>query len=159
MASYELKHDGYVKYMNCLKKAWRVLWETSVSHHRDSLVMADQLLSLRAWFWDRNFWLPEYSTWESLEEAKKHKWVQNGELFLCFPFAVVLIALRFLFERLVDGLHTLWSYSCCVIFWFTPRLYFCVTCSVFNQDFWEWKFTFRLAVFIIVIQCDFALKT
>ncbi|XP_058964458.2 ceramide synthase 5 [Pocillopora verrucosa] len=63
--------------------------------------MADQLLSLRAWFWDRNFWLPEYSTWESLEQAKKHKWVQNGELFLCFPFAVVLIALRFLFERFI----------------------------------------------------------
>ena len=72
-----------------------------------SRIMADQLQALRAWFWDGDFWLPENSSWQVLEEAKNPKWAQNGELFLCFPVAILLIALRFIFERLVDESRTL----------------------------------------------------
>lgn len=53
----------------------------------------------RSWFWDADFWLPENCTWQGLEEAKKLKWAQVGELYLCFPVAIVLIVLRVLFER------------------------------------------------------------
>ena len=64
--------------------------------------MADQQLQAwRAWFWDADFWLPENTTWQRLDETKNTKWVQSGELFLCFPVAILLIVLRFVFERLV----------------------------------------------------------
>ena len=53
----------------------------------------------RVWFWDAKFGLPENSTWQDLEEAKNLSWVQSGELYLCFPVAIALIVLRFLFER------------------------------------------------------------
>lgn len=55
----------------------------------------------RTWFWDADFWLPENSTWQTLEEAKNLSWGQSGELFLCFPVAFALIILRFLFERFI----------------------------------------------------------
>lgn len=64
--------------------------------------MADQLQAWRVWWWDADFWLPENSTWQGLDEAKNPRWLQSGELFLCFPVAIVLIILRFIFERLVD---------------------------------------------------------
>lgn len=72
-----------------------------VSGHWFSWIMADQLQAWRAWFWDAEFWLTQNTTWEKLEETKNPKWVQSGELFLCFPVAFVLIALRFVFERWV----------------------------------------------------------
>ena len=76
-----------------------MLWDDCQAHH--SRVMADQLQAWRAWFWDADFWLPENTTWQRLDETKNPKWVQSGELFLCFPIAVLLIVLRFVFERLV----------------------------------------------------------
>lgn len=66
-----------------------------------SWVMADQVQAWRAWFWDADFWLPDNTTWQRLDETKNTKWLQSGELFLCFPVAILLIVLRFVFERLV----------------------------------------------------------
>lgn len=76
-----------------------MFWDNCQSVH--SQVMADQLQAWRAWFWDADFWLPENTTWQRLDETKNPKWVQSGELFLCFPVAILLIVLRFVFERLV----------------------------------------------------------
>ena len=71
--------------------------------------MADQLQAWRAWFWDADFWLPENTTWQRLDETKNPKWVQSGELFLCFPVAILLIVLRFVFERLVVRVKVIWD--------------------------------------------------
>ncbi|KAJ7386652.1 Ceramide synthase 5 [Desmophyllum pertusum] len=65
--------------------------------------MADQLQAWRVWWWDADFWLPDNSTWQGLDEAKNPRWLQSGELFLCFPVAIVLIILRFIFERFIAG--------------------------------------------------------
>lgn len=51
------------------------------------------------WFWNADFWLPPNSTYDSLEKAKVLTWGKAGELYLSLPLAILLIILRFLFER------------------------------------------------------------
>lgn len=56
---------------------------------------------LRAWFWNADFWLPENSTWQGLEQAKELTWAKGAELYLSLPLAIVLIILRLFFERFI----------------------------------------------------------
>ncbi|XP_073236842.1 ceramide synthase 6-like [Porites lutea] len=63
--------------------------------------MAAALHTWRTWFWDADFWLPVNSSWQNVEESKNLSWGRNGELYLTFPVAIVLIILRFLFEKFI----------------------------------------------------------
>ena len=75
-------------------------WDLDTFYSVTTIVQVMAVLQeWRTWFWDADFWLPENSTWQTLEEAKNLSWGQSGELFLCFPVAFALIILRFLFER------------------------------------------------------------
>ncbi|KAK2561304.1 Ceramide synthase 6 [Acropora cervicornis] len=53
------------------------------------------------WFWNADFWLPPNSTYDSLEKAKVLTWGKAGELYLSLPLAILLIILRFIFERFI----------------------------------------------------------
>uniref|UniRef100_A0A8C6VKV2 TLC domain-containing protein n=1 Tax=Naja naja TaxID=35670 RepID=A0A8C6VKV2_NAJNA len=56
---------------------------------------------LTQWFWRQEYWLPPGITWEDMQDTEDIRYPQPHHLLLCFPIALLLIALRFLFYRQV----------------------------------------------------------
>ncbi|XP_054835788.1 ceramide synthase 4-like [Eublepharis macularius] len=59
------------------------------------------MLSLTQWLWKSEFWLPPGYTWEDMKETEEIRYPQPHHLLLSIPFALLLIGLRFIFERTV----------------------------------------------------------
>ncbi|XP_068856181.1 ceramide synthase 4-like isoform X2 [Aphelocoma coerulescens] len=52
-------------------------------------------------FWHHEYWLPPGATWEDLKESADVRYPQPQHLLLCIPGALLLIFVRFIFERTV----------------------------------------------------------
>ncbi|KAF7236392.1 Ceramide synthase 4 [Varanus komodoensis] len=65
----------------------------------DLLATYSMLLPLNEWLWQHKFWLPPGITWEDMKETEEIRYPQPQHLLLCLPLALLLIALRFAFER------------------------------------------------------------
>ncbi|KAK5643907.1 hypothetical protein RI129_007752 [Pyrocoelia pectoralis] len=52
-------------------------------------------------FWNKNFWLPDYVTWEDLEPGFRNniKYSNPKDLYLAIPFAFGMVAIRYCLER------------------------------------------------------------
>ncbi|KAG8127062.1 hypothetical protein E2320_022125 [Naja naja] len=59
------------------------------------------MAQLTQWFWRQEYWLPPGITWEDMQDTEDIRYPQPHHLLLCFPIALLLIALRFLFYRQV----------------------------------------------------------
>uniref|UniRef100_A0A8C6VBJ1 Homeobox domain-containing protein n=1 Tax=Naja naja TaxID=35670 RepID=A0A8C6VBJ1_NAJNA len=57
------------------------------------------MAQLTQWFWRQEYWLPPGITWEDMQDTEDIRYPQPHHLLLCFPIALLLIALRFLFYR------------------------------------------------------------
>ena len=53
------------------------------------------------WFWSEKFWLPPNVTWADLERDDTTFLPKPTDMFIPFPIGVILLLLRYLFERLV----------------------------------------------------------
>ncbi|XP_069834076.1 ceramide synthase 4 isoform X2 [Dendropsophus ebraccatus] len=56
---------------------------------------------LNQWLWRQEYWLPPGITWEDMKETEDIKYPRPRDLLFAVPFAFILTALRFLFERFV----------------------------------------------------------
>ncbi|KAH0625993.1 hypothetical protein JD844_034392 [Phrynosoma platyrhinos] len=57
-------------------------------------------LPLNEWLWRHEYWLPPGITWEDMKETEEIRYPQPRHLLLSVPFALLLVAIRFVFERL-----------------------------------------------------------
>ncbi|XP_070588996.1 ceramide synthase 4-like [Erythrolamprus reginae] len=57
------------------------------------------MVQLMQWFWRPEYWLPPGITWEDLKETEDIRYPQPRHLLLCFPITLLLITIRFIFER------------------------------------------------------------
>jgi ceramide synthetase len=53
-------------------------------------------------FWNPDVWLPPNVTWTDLEPNDKIAYTDHRHLIIPLPIAIVLLALRFILERLVQ---------------------------------------------------------
>ncbi|NXU51973.1 CERS4 synthase, partial [Turnix velox] len=60
--------------------------------------LSEPTMGLSEAFWHHEYWLPPGTTWEDM---KGIQYPQPRDLLLCIPGALLLTALRYLFERLV----------------------------------------------------------
>ncbi|XP_053155830.1 ceramide synthase 4-like isoform X2 [Hemicordylus capensis] len=58
-------------------------------------------LPLTAWLWRHEYWLPPGITWEDMKETEETRYPQPKHLLVSLPCALLLIGLRFIFERFV----------------------------------------------------------
>ncbi|XP_053144437.1 ceramide synthase 4-like [Hemicordylus capensis] len=58
-------------------------------------------LPLTAWLWQHEYWLPPGITWEDMKETEETRYPQPQHLLVSLPGALLLIGLRFIFERFV----------------------------------------------------------
>jgi len=49
--------------------------------------------------WHHQYWLPPGATWEDMKEAADTHYPKPQDLWLCLPGALLLIVVRFIFER------------------------------------------------------------
>ncbi|XP_028716539.1 ceramide synthase 4 [Peromyscus leucopus] len=59
------------------------------------------LLSLSEWLWQERFWLPPNNTWAQLEDRDGLVFAHPHHMLAALPMALVLVALRIIFERFV----------------------------------------------------------
>uniref|UniRef100_A0A8C3RTG8 Homeobox domain-containing protein n=1 Tax=Chelydra serpentina TaxID=8475 RepID=A0A8C3RTG8_CHESE len=59
------------------------------------------LHSLNEWLWWHEYWLPPGITWEDMKESEDIHYPQPQDLLLSIPCALLLIIIRYLFERFV----------------------------------------------------------
>ncbi|NXM65225.1 CERS4 synthase, partial [Serilophus lunatus] len=52
-------------------------------------------------FWHHEYWLPAGATWEDLKDSEGIHYPQPQDLLLCIPGTLLLISIRYLFERTV----------------------------------------------------------
>uniref|UniRef100_A0A2D4HG52 Homeobox domain-containing protein n=1 Tax=Micrurus lemniscatus lemniscatus TaxID=129467 RepID=A0A2D4HG52_MICLE len=57
------------------------------------------MAQLMQWFWRHEYWLPPGITWEDMQETEDIRYPQPHHLLFCLPITLLLIALRFFFER------------------------------------------------------------
>uniref|UniRef100_A0A8C6ZKB3 Ceramide synthase 4 n=1 Tax=Nothoprocta perdicaria TaxID=30464 RepID=A0A8C6ZKB3_NOTPE len=57
--------------------------------------------SLNQWLWRHEFWLPPGITWEDMKESEDIHYPQPHDLLLSIPFALILIVIRYFFERTI----------------------------------------------------------
>lgn len=50
-------------------------------------------------FWHHEYWLPSGATWEDMKESADIRYPQPQDILLCFPGALLLITVRYVFER------------------------------------------------------------
>ena len=49
--------------------------------------------------WSESFWLPQGKTWNDLKSTETLKKPQAEDLYIVPPLAIILLVIRFLFER------------------------------------------------------------
>ena len=54
---------------------------------------------LKEWFWTESFWLPKNLTWKDFEKNDFQYIPSFSDLWVVFPMAVFLFAIRLLWER------------------------------------------------------------
>ncbi|XP_061457728.1 ceramide synthase 4 [Rhineura floridana] len=59
------------------------------------------MLPVTEWLWQHEYWLPPGITWEDMKETDEIRYPQPRHLLLSVPFALLLVAIRFIFERAV----------------------------------------------------------
>ncbi|XP_063003374.1 ceramide synthase 4-like [Elgaria multicarinata webbii] len=59
------------------------------------------MLPWNEWLWAHEFWLPPGFTWEDMKETEEIRYPQPRHLLLSIPLALLLVAIRFIFERKV----------------------------------------------------------
>ncbi|NXW41237.1 CERS4 synthase, partial [Nyctiprogne leucopyga] len=52
-------------------------------------------------FWHHEYWLPSGATWEDMKESADIRYPQPQDILLCVPGALLLIIVRYIFERTV----------------------------------------------------------
>ncbi|XP_066061679.1 ceramide synthase 4-like isoform X1 [Chamaea fasciata] len=57
--------------------------------------------SLYEWLWQHEFWLPPGITWEDMQESEDTRYPQPRDLLLSIPFALILVVIRYAFERAI----------------------------------------------------------
>ncbi|XP_063002964.1 ceramide synthase 4 isoform X2 [Elgaria multicarinata webbii] len=57
------------------------------------------MLPWNEWIWAHEYWLPPGITWEDMKETEEIRYPQPRHLLLSIPLALLLIAVRFVFER------------------------------------------------------------
>uniref|UniRef100_A0A8C5T9X1 Homeobox domain-containing protein n=1 Tax=Malurus cyaneus samueli TaxID=2593467 RepID=A0A8C5T9X1_9PASS len=57
--------------------------------------------SLYEWLWHHEFWLPPGITWEDMQESEDVHYPQPREVLLSIPFALILVFIRYAFERAI----------------------------------------------------------
>ncbi|XP_075632511.1 ceramide synthase 4 isoform X7 [Balearica regulorum gibbericeps] len=57
--------------------------------------------SLYEWLWQHEFWLPPGITWEDMQESEDVRYPQPRDLLLSIPFALILVVIRYAFERAI----------------------------------------------------------
>ncbi|ELK31079.1 LAG1 longevity assurance like protein 4 [Myotis davidii] len=57
--------------------------------------------SLNEWLWQDRFWLPPNNSWADLEDRDGLVYAHPQDLLAALPLALVLVAMRFTFERLI----------------------------------------------------------
>ncbi|XP_032093031.1 ceramide synthase 4-like [Thamnophis elegans] len=57
------------------------------------------MAQLTQWLWRQEYWLPSGFTWEDMQKTEDIRYPHPRHLLLCFPIALLLVALRFFFER------------------------------------------------------------
>lgn len=55
--------------------------------------------SLNEWLWQDRFWLPPNNSWADLEDRDGLVYAHPQDLLAALPLALVLVAMRFTFER------------------------------------------------------------
>ena len=55
--------------------------------------------TILATFWCESFWLPQGKTWDDLKPTDTIKKPVTEDLYIVPPLAIVLLVVRFLFER------------------------------------------------------------
>ncbi|XP_018418502.1 PREDICTED: ceramide synthase 4-like [Nanorana parkeri] len=56
---------------------------------------------LNQWLWRQEYWLPPGVTWEDIKETENVLYPRPCHLFFGIPCALILVGLRFIFERIV----------------------------------------------------------
>uniref|UniRef100_A0A8B9TAX2 TLC domain-containing protein n=1 Tax=Anas platyrhynchos TaxID=8839 RepID=A0A8B9TAX2_ANAPL len=57
--------------------------------------------ALNEWLWQHEFWLPPGITWEDMKESEDIHYPQPRDLLLSIPFALILVVIRYIFERAI----------------------------------------------------------
>ncbi|CAK8671331.1 unnamed protein product [Clavelina lepadiformis] len=57
--------------------------------------------SFLTWFWNERFWLPHNTTWADLRNTEDAVFAQATDLWIMFPYSIVLYGIRILIERLI----------------------------------------------------------
>uniref|UniRef100_A0A8B9I6M9 Homeobox domain-containing protein n=1 Tax=Anser brachyrhynchus TaxID=132585 RepID=A0A8B9I6M9_9AVES len=52
-------------------------------------------------FWHHKYWLPPGATWEDMKESADIRYPKPQDLLLCIPGALILIIVRYIFERTI----------------------------------------------------------
>lgn len=55
--------------------------------------------SLKEWLWQDRFWLPPNTSWAELEDRDGLVYAHPQDMLAALPVALVLVAMRFTFER------------------------------------------------------------
>lgn len=50
-------------------------------------------------FWHHKYWLPPGATWEDMKDSADVRYPKPQDLLLCIPGALILIVVRYIFER------------------------------------------------------------
>ncbi|XP_077778058.1 ceramide synthase 4 isoform X1 [Podarcis muralis] len=59
------------------------------------------VLPVTEWIWRHEYWLPPGITWEDMKETEEISYPQPRHLLLSLPLALLLVVIRFFFERIV----------------------------------------------------------
>uniref|UniRef100_A0A8B9VU04 TLC domain-containing protein n=1 Tax=Anas zonorhyncha TaxID=75864 RepID=A0A8B9VU04_9AVES len=52
-------------------------------------------------FWHHKYWLPPGATWEDMKDSADVRYPKPQDLLLCIPGALILIIVRYIFERTI----------------------------------------------------------
>ncbi|XP_070567073.1 ceramide synthase 6-like isoform X1 [Ptychodera flava] len=54
-----------------------------------------------SWFWNERFWLPSNATWADLRNSDEARYPQIEDLYMVFPYALIIFFVRIVFERFI----------------------------------------------------------
>ncbi|XP_060546307.1 ceramide synthase 4-like [Pantherophis guttatus] len=60
------------------------------------------MAQLKQWIWRHEYWLPPGLTWEDMQETEDAHYPQPHHLLLGLPISLLMVALRFFFERKIS---------------------------------------------------------